>query len=241
MSRRQTPRSRSSAESERFHHSFRNFEAGAIGAGDDALQRAACAGGDVEIDLKPRADHADGVEDARLLVKDELARQKVKYLAIGRAIDGARVIDGGAHILTRDLAQAACKLDTAAGVEAANVETTDTDDAPVDVGAGDIFRALVGRANGFRRRAELGNQSLAHSCRLGGAVAAIAQHILVHVGGEDARPGAADVEHDDQVVLPLRHGYCPPCCVASAVAAAGRGVGAGLRWFDLIAARLATV
>ena len=85
----------------RLEHRFRNFKPGAVGAGDGALQRAAGAGGNVQIDFKPRAHHAHGIEDARLLVEDELARQQMQNLAVGGQLDGARVIDGGAHVFAR--------------------------------------------------------------------------------------------------------------------------------------------
>ena len=51
-----------------------DFEAGLVGAGDDALLGAGRAGGDVEIDFESIADHADRVVDAGLLVEDELLR-----------------------------------------------------------------------------------------------------------------------------------------------------------------------
>ncbi len=107
MSSTHTPSSRSSAESVhsaaamRLEHRFRNFKARAVGAGDRALQRAAGAGGNVQLDFKPRADHAHRIEDSRLLIEDELARKQMKNLAIRGQLNGAGAIDGGAHILAR--------------------------------------------------------------------------------------------------------------------------------------------
>ena len=104
---------------DRLEHGFGDFKPGAVGAGDGALQGAARAGGDVQIDFEPRADHAHRVEDAGLIVDDELARQQVQNLAVGRTLDGARALHGGAHIFARDLAHAAAQLESAVGIEAA--------------------------------------------------------------------------------------------------------------------------
>ncbi len=76
-------------------HGLGDFKAGAVGAGDGALKRAARAGGDVQIDFETGADHAHGIEDAGLIVDDELARQQVQNFAIGRALHGAGALDGG--------------------------------------------------------------------------------------------------------------------------------------------------
>ena len=68
---------------------------------------------------------------------------------------------------------------------------------------------LVRSAHSLRCRRQLGNQAFAHARRLDRAVAAIAQHALVHIGRQHARPGAADVEDHDHVVLPLGHRRSP--------------------------------
>ena len=201
---------------DRLEHRLGHFKAGAVGAGDRALQRAAGAGGDVQIHFQPRADHADGIEDAGLLVEDELARQQVQNLAIGRALDGAGALDGGAHIFAGDLAHAVAQLDAAVGVEAANMRAADAHHALVDVGARHALGLLVGGLDGLGGGSQIGDQPLAHARRLDDAVAAIAQRALVQVGGQHARPRAADVEHHDQVVLFLAHrAHCP--CLAAAV------------------------
>ncbi len=191
---------------------FGHFKAGAVGAGDGALQGAAGAGGDVQIDFKPRADHADGIEDAGLLVEDELAREQVKDFAIGRALDGAGTFDGGAHIFAGDLAHAVAQFEAAVGVDAANMRAADADNALVDVGMGHALGLLVGGLDGARCRVEIADEPFAHAGRLNHAVAAIAQGAFVEVGGEHAREGAADVEDNDQVVLALAHALIAPGC-----------------------------
>ena len=125
ISSRQTPSSRSSAESVASAAAMDSSTASVTSRPARLAQvtvlckRAAGAGGDVQIDFEPRADHADGIEDAGLIVDDELARQQVQDLAVGRTLDGARTLHGGAHIFARDLAHAAAELEAAVGVEAA--------------------------------------------------------------------------------------------------------------------------
>ncbi len=160
----------------RLQHRLCNLKPGAVGAGHRALQRAAGAGGDVQIHFKPLAHHAHRIEDAGLVVEDELARQQVQNLAIGGALDGARAIHGGAHIFARNLAHAPAQLDSAIGVQAANVRPAHAHHALVDIGARHALGLLAGRAHRLGRRAQLRDQPLAHSRRLHHAVAAIAQH-----------------------------------------------------------------
>ena len=100
-----------------FEHSLGDFEAGAVGAGDGALKGAAGAGGDVQVDFEAGADHAHGVEDAGLIVDDELARQQVQDFAIGRTLHGAGALDGGLHVFAGDFAHAAAQVEAAVGVE----------------------------------------------------------------------------------------------------------------------------
>ena len=193
-----------------FQNGFSDFKAGAIGAGDGALQRAAGAGGDMQIDFKTCADHADGIEDAGLPVENELAGQQVEDFAIGRAFNGACALDGGAHIFAGDLAHAAAELEAAVGVDAANMRAADADGAVVDVGAGHALGLFVGGFDGLGGGARSLIEAFAHAGRLDDAVTAITQGALIEVGGEDSRPGAADVKHDDEVVLLLAHrAHCP--------------------------------
>jgi hypothetical protein len=205
---------------------LRDFKSGAIGTGDRALQSAARASGDMEIDFKPRSHHADGIEDAGLFVENELARQQVEKLAISRALDGARMIDCGAHIFASNFAHAATQLESAIGVDATNVRSTNAYHALVDVGARDTLGLLISGTNGLCSGAELGDKSFAHPGRVHFAVTAITQDSLIDVGGKNARVGAADVEDDDEVFLLLAHGAQFPC---SAVAG-GRVVEAELRF-----------
>ena len=152
MSSRQTPSSRSSAERVRFgggdglQNCFGHFKSGAVGAGNGALQRAAGAGGDMQIHLKPRADHAYGIEDAGLVVEDELAGQQMEDFAVGRALDGTGTFDGGTHIVAGNFAHAIAEIESAVGVEAANMRAANAHNALVNVDAGHALGLLVGGA-----------------------------------------------------------------------------------------------
>ena len=117
----------------------------------------------MQLDFKPRAYHAHGIEDAGLLVEDELARQQMQNLAVGREFDGAGAADGGAHVLAGNLAHAPAQLESAIGVDAANVRTADAHYALVNIGAGYALGLLVGGAHRFGRGRKLGNQPFAHS------------------------------------------------------------------------------
>ena len=85
---------------DRLKNGLDDLKPGAVGAGDGALEGAAGAGGDVQVHLQPFAHHADRIKDARLIVEDELAAQKMQNLAVRRPFDGAGAVDGAAHILT---------------------------------------------------------------------------------------------------------------------------------------------
>ena len=127
----------------RLKHRLGDFKPGAIGAGDGALQRAAGTGGDMQVHFEPRADHAHGIEDAGLIVDDELARKQVQNLAIRRPLHGAGTLHGGAHILARDLAHAAAQIESAVGIEPADVRPAHAHHAFIDIGAGHALGVLV--------------------------------------------------------------------------------------------------
>ena len=85
----------------RLQHRLGHLKSRPVGAGHRALQRAAGAGGNVQVHLQPLAHHAHGVEDALLAVEDELAVQQVQNLAIRRPLDAARPLHNVAHVLPR--------------------------------------------------------------------------------------------------------------------------------------------
>jgi hypothetical protein len=160
----------------------------------------------VQIDLKLFADHADWIEDAWLVVKDELTAQKMKDLAIRRTLDGTSTLDSVADVFFVDLAHAAAKFDSAVGVEAANVRPAYADGALVDVGAGYALGLFAGRLDGFGCGAEICDKPFAHSSRLDDAVPAIAQGTFVLLRSQDTGPRAADVQHNNQILKTLAHG-----------------------------------
>ena len=80
-----------------------------------------------------RTDHADRIKDAGLPVEDVLAGQKMKNLAVGRALNGACPFLGRTHILAVDLAHARTERDAIAGVKALDVRSADAHHTAFDV------------------------------------------------------------------------------------------------------------
>src|SRR5205814_7799159 len=142
-------------------------------------------------------DHAHRVEDARLIVHDELARQQVQNFAIGRALHGASALDGGLHVFAGDFAHAAAEVKAAVGIEAEDVRAADANHALIDVGASHPLGVLVGGLDYFRCGPKLGDKALAHACRVDHGVTAIAQRSLIEISSQHPRRHAADVERDD--------------------------------------------
>ncbi len=70
-------RKRSLGGGDRLQHRFGYFKPGAVSACNGALKSAPRTCSDVQVHFKPRADHAHRIEDTRLVIDDELARQKV--------------------------------------------------------------------------------------------------------------------------------------------------------------------
>src|ERR1017187_6609983 len=102
---------------DRFQNRFSPFESRTVSAGNCALQGTAGAGGNMQIHLEPRADHADWIEDARLIVKNELAGQQVENLAVRRAVDGAGAFYSIAKVFSCDRTHARAERHSVAGIE----------------------------------------------------------------------------------------------------------------------------
>ena len=66
----------------------------------------------MQIHSQPRTHHAHRIEDPRLIVKDELARQQVQNVAIRRPLNGPRTLHHLSliHICTSALGRALCAL-----------------------------------------------------------------------------------------------------------------------------------
>jgi len=77
--------------------------------------------------------------------------------------------------------------------------------ALVDVYARHLLGLLIGGLHSFGRRGKFGDESLAHPGRLHHAVSEITQRALVQVGRQHAGVRAANVQHNDRVVLFLAH------------------------------------
>ena len=77
--------------------------------------------------------------------------------------------------------------------------------ALVDVGPRHPLGLFVGRLHRLGRRGKLADQPFAHPGGLHHPMSAIAQRAFVQVRRQHARSGAANVQHDNQVVLFLAH------------------------------------
>ena len=146
-------------------------DAGAVHARDDVLRRALAAGDDVDVDLEPRAGHADRRADAVLLVDDEVLRQHVQDLAAGRQRHRLGGVDRAAHVLARDLAVLAGDRDHAAAVESLDVRARQREVDRVDLDAGHQLGFLDRLLDRVDRRLEVDDDAAADAARLGDAEA----------------------------------------------------------------------
>ncbi len=91
-------------------------------------------------------------------------------------------------------------------VDAADVRTGDADHGVLHRSLRHVLGFFDGLLDGVDRLVEIGNHALAHAARIGDAVSAIAQGIVVHLGDDNARLGATDVDHRKQVFCLASHG-----------------------------------
>ena len=113
--------------------------------------------------------------------------------------------DPDAYFLAGDLAQAASHGDAAAGVDAADVGSSNADDGVLNGRAGGLLRRQRGAVDGFSSGTELRDETFAHT--LGGldAMAAIAQDAVGDLGHEHTALLASSVQHGDQIFWLWRH------------------------------------
>ena len=139
------------------------------------------------------AHQAGRIVHAGLAVDDELLRKEMQGFAIFRQWDGAGLFDGSADVFAADLAGAPAKGNSAMAVYAANMRAGDADDSVLDGGLGNVLSFLNGLLDGVDSLVEIGDDAFAHAARIGDAMAAIAQGILVDFGDHDASLGASNI------------------------------------------------
>ena len=107
------------ARGELLEHDVLHVEAAAVHALDDVLRSARRASDDVHLGLQPDARHADRLPDSVLVVDDELLREDVKDVLVGRDRNRPRGVDHPVDVAGADLAVP--DRHDALRVEAANV------------------------------------------------------------------------------------------------------------------------
>ncbi|MNI41761.1 hypothetical protein D3C73_960230 [compost metagenome] len=151
------------AGGQRLQDQVLHFQAAAAHALDDVLRGADRARHDVHAHFQAQAAHADGLADVFLAVDDELLRQHVQHLLVGRdvhrlgGLDDAGNVGGGDFFVLHS--------DHAAGIEAADMAAGN---AGVDVAnlaichqLGFFKRAL----NGIHSGLDIDDHALAHAAR----------------------------------------------------------------------------
>jgi len=116
-----------------------------------------------EINFKPRAHHSYGIEDARLIVKNELAWKQVKNFAIGRQRNGTRTIDCAAYIFARNFAHPIAEAQTTVGIKSAYVRSAHAYRALHNIESRHALGLLTCGTRRTRCRSQFANEPLAHS------------------------------------------------------------------------------
>ena len=140
----------------------------------------------MDVDLEPRAGHADRRADAVLLVDDEVLRQHVQDLAAGRQRHRLGRVDRPAHVVAGDLAVLAGDGDDAAAVEALDVRARQRQVHGVDLDAGHqlgFLDRLLDRVDG---RLEVDDDAALDAARLGDADADDVEAAVVEALADDA-------------------------------------------------------
>ncbi len=136
---------------------------------------------------------------AALAVEDEFLRQQMQRLAIFRHGDAARLLHCLAHIFAADFARARAQRDAAVAVDAANVRAGNAHHGVLHRRLRDVLGLLHRLLDGVHGLFEIGDHAFAHAARVGNAMPAIAQGVVIHFRHNDAGLGAANVNHRQQV------------------------------------------
>src|SRR5580698_3136282 len=159
----------------------------------------------MQVHFQPITHHAYWIVNPRLLIENELLRQQMDDLAIRRQRYGARAINGGANILTRDLAQTRSQADAATAVDATDMRPPDADHAAVDRALRHGLSGRCGLIDRLRSLFQLGDQPFSHACRVGDAMPTVTQRSIVQLGDQHTRLRASHVEHCQQMFSLLAH------------------------------------
>src|SRR5271166_1133664 len=120
-------------------------------------------------------------------------------------------------------------------VHAANVRAGDANHSVLYRSLGHVLGFLHRFLDGVHRLVEVGDDALPHAARIGDAVSAIAQGVVIHFGDDNACLGATNVDDCKQVLCLTSHVYgCFLIFCATPVAflsaASGFGSATALLW-----------
>src|SRR5258706_12605182 len=119
----------------------------------------------MNVDFQALAHHGHGIANIVLCVDKKFLGKYVQDHAIVRQRDIARRIHGALDVVAIDIARAMPQRNAAAAVDAANVTAGNADNRAFYGNTGNTFGFFDCAADRSRRRAKIGNQSLAQSFR----------------------------------------------------------------------------
>ncbi len=150
--------------------------------------------------LQAHAGHADRLADAFLVIDQELLRQDVQDLLIGRNGDGARRIDDAIDVARTDLFVA--NGDDAVRVQAAHMAARDTGIDGVNIAASHEFGLLDGALYRVHGGLDIDDHAFLQAARRVRTDADnLDDAVLVDLPDDSDDFGRADVETYDQVFL----------------------------------------
>ena len=223
------------ARGELLEHRLLDVHARLVHRRDDVLRGRGAAGDDVDVHLEAGAGHADRVADAVLVVDDEVLGQDVDDLAPARQADGARRVDGPAHVVARDLPVLAGHRHDAAAVEALDVRARQRDVRVVDLDARRELRLLDRLADRLDGGLEIHDGAAADALRIGDAETDDLDLAAAHHFADNGRHLRRAQVEPDEVPLFTSHdastyrcGREPGSWPVAAGAAAGAASGAAV-------------
>ena len=147
----------------------------------------------MRLDIEPRAEHSEGVDDVVLPVDDVVARDDVDDLAIVGNVDDARALEGAVDVVLRDRLARVGNRHDAARIHRGDVRTGDADVRREDPDT----RSALGSLDGGGDRLHCGVDVVDHAARqpLRGADADAEDANLV--GGRDLAHDGADLRGSD--------------------------------------------
>ena len=194
--------------SQRLEHRVRDFHARLIDGDHQILHGRSRGSDEVHVHFQAPADHAQRIANIVVRVEQKFLRQDVQHHAILGKRDIARGIHGVAHVVAVDVPRPVPQRDAAAAVHAANVAAGDAGDDPLDGHAGDAFGFFDRAPHRSRRRADVGDQSLAQALGFRRAHGHKFRARFGQLADDGARLRAAHIQRD-QILFFFRQPAAP--------------------------------